>query len=59
MVSNWSSFAVRVTRILCTTVGESFADYINMALGVGLVLTAVIFTVVATIVLVMQLLPGR
>ena len=35
-----------VIKILCTTVGESFADFINVALGVGLVATAVIFAVV-------------
>ena len=29
-----------VIKILCTTVGESFADWINMTLGVGLVNTA-------------------
>ena len=34
-----------IIKILCTTVGESFADWINMTLGVGLVNTAVIFTV--------------
>jgi len=33
-----------VIKILCTTVGESFADWINMTLGVGLVPTALIFT---------------
>jgi uncharacterized membrane-anchored protein len=37
-----------VIKILCTTVGESFADWINMTLGVGLVPTAPIFTVVLT-----------
>ncbi|NUP35856.1 MAG: hypothetical protein HOY76_02255, partial [Streptomyces sp.] len=25
-----------VIKVLCTTVGESFADWINMKLGVGL-----------------------
>ena len=44
-----------IIKILCTTVGESFADYINMALGVGLVATAIIFTVVTVIVLAVQL----
>ena len=29
-----------VIKILCTTVGESFADWINMTLGVGLIPTA-------------------
>ncbi|GAA0947076.1 hypothetical protein GCM10009554_43600 [Kribbella koreensis] len=42
-------------KILCTTVGESFADWINMQLGVGLIATAVIFTVVFVIVLGWQL----
>jgi uncharacterized membrane-anchored protein len=41
-------------KILCTTVGESFADWINMQLGVGLVATAIIFTVVFAVVLAWQ-----
>ncbi|MFF4060148.1 hypothetical protein ACFYZ8_03290 [Streptomyces sp. NPDC001668] len=44
-----------VIKILCTTVGESFADWINMKLGVGLVNTAWIFTVVFVVVLAVQL----
>ncbi len=44
-----------IIKILCTTVGESFADYINMALGVGLVATAVIFTIVTIVVLTAQM----
>jgi uncharacterized membrane-anchored protein len=52
-----------VIKILCTTVGESFADFINVALGVGLVATAIIFTVVTAVVLAVQMrlrryLPG-
>ncbi|MBD0690954.1 hypothetical protein [Streptomyces sp. CBMA123] len=35
-----------VIKILCTTVGESFADWINTTLGVGLVNTSLIFTAV-------------
>jgi uncharacterized membrane-anchored protein len=46
-------------KILCTTVGESFADWINMQLGVGLVATAVIFTVVFAVVLGWQLSTNR
>jgi uncharacterized membrane-anchored protein len=46
-------------KILCTTVGESFADWINMQLGVGLVATAVIFTVVFVAVLVWQVRTSR
>ena len=35
-----------VIKILCTTVGESFADWVNTQLGVGLYGTAALFTVV-------------
>lgn len=48
-----------VIKILCTTVGESFADWINVTLGVGLILTAVIFTVVLAAVLAWQLSLSR
>ena len=35
-----------VIKILCTTVGESFADWVSVDLGVGLVNTSLLFTVV-------------
>ncbi|MEU3372725.1 hypothetical protein ABZ734_19955 [Streptomyces sp. NPDC006660] len=44
-----------VIKVLCTTVGESFADWINTQLGVGLVNTAWIFTAVFVVVLAVQL----
>ena len=44
-----------VIKILCTTVGESFADWINMTLGVGLVNTAILFTVIFVVVLAVQM----
>ncbi|WP_120722599.1 COG4705 family protein [Streptomyces hundungensis] len=44
-----------VIKVLCTTVGESFADWINTRLGVGLVNTAWIFTAVFVVVLAVQL----
>ncbi|MFE7317835.1 hypothetical protein ACFU7T_32755 [Streptomyces sp. NPDC057555] len=44
-----------VIKVLCTTVGESFADWINTQLGVGLVNTAWIFTAVLVVVLGVQL----
>jgi uncharacterized membrane-anchored protein len=44
-----------IIKILCTTVGESFADWINMTLGLGLNTTALIFTVVLVAVLGWQL----
>ncbi|TDT97471.1 putative membrane-anchored protein [Streptomyces sp. 846.5] len=43
-----------VIKILCTTVGESFADYINTTLGFGLTNTMLLFTVVFAIVLTVQ-----
>jgi uncharacterized membrane-anchored protein len=48
-----------VIKILCTTVGESFADWINMTLGLGLNATALIFTVVLAAVLGWQLALSR
>jgi uncharacterized membrane-anchored protein len=48
-----------VIKILCTTVGESFADWINMTLGVGLNATALIFTVALAAVLGWQLALSR
>ena len=43
-----------VIKILCTTVGESFADYINETLGFGLTNTTVLFSTALAIVLVVQ-----
>jgi uncharacterized membrane-anchored protein len=44
-----------IIKVLCTTVGESFADWINVGLGVGLTMTALIFTVVLGVVLGVQM----
>ncbi|MEZ0580840.1 hypothetical protein [Nocardioides sp. MH1] len=44
-----------IIKVLCTTVGESFADYINETLGVGLVRTSVIFTVAFVLALAVQM----
>lgn len=44
-----------IIKILCTTVGESFADWINVTLGLGLHKTALIFTVALAAVMVWQL----
>ena len=44
-----------VIKILCTTVGESFADWIAVDLGVGLINTTLIFTVVLATVLAWQI----
>jgi uncharacterized membrane-anchored protein len=44
-----------VIKILCTTVGESFADYVNETLGFGLTNTTIVFTVALVATLVVQL----
>jgi uncharacterized membrane-anchored protein len=43
-----------VIKILCTTVGESLADYINETLGFGLTNTTIVFSVALAAVLVWQ-----
>jgi uncharacterized membrane-anchored protein len=41
-------------KVLCTTVGESFADYINETLGFGLTNTTLVFSVALIAVLAVQ-----
>lgn len=41
-------------KVLCTTVGETFADYVNETLGFGLTRTTLVFTAVLVAVLVWQ-----
>ncbi|TQK70345.1 hypothetical protein [Nocardioides sp. SLBN-35] len=48
-----------IIKVLCTTVGESFADWINVNLGVGLVRTAIIFTAVFAVALAVQMRARR
>jgi len=43
-----------IIKILCTTVGESFADYINETLGFGLTKTTLLFSAGLIIALVAQ-----
>ena len=43
-----------VIKILCTTVGESFADYINETLGFGLTNTTLVFSAALVVTLVAQ-----
>ena len=43
-----------VIKILCTTVGESFADYINETLGFGLTNTTLAFSAALVVVMVAQ-----
>src|SRR4051794_21573796 len=44
-----------VIKVLCTTVGESLADWIDETLGFGLVKTSILFTVIFVGVLAWQL----
>src|SRR3954470_18504319 len=44
-----------IIKVLCTTVGESFADWINETLGVGLLKTSLLFTFVLAVVLIVQM----
>ncbi|WP_206509907.1 hypothetical protein [Rhodococcus sp. KRD197] len=48
-----------VVKILCTTVGESVADWVNMTLGVGLTATAGLFTAILVVVLAVQIWLSR
>ena len=48
-----------IIKILCTTVGESFADWVATTVGLGLNTTAVIFTVILVAVLVWQMSLSR
>jgi uncharacterized membrane-anchored protein len=43
-----------VIKVLCTTVGESFADYVNETLGFGLTNTTLLFAVALVVTLVAQ-----
>jgi len=43
-----------IIKILCTTVGESFADYINETLGFGLTNTTILFGVAFAVTLAFQ-----
>ncbi|MCU1588516.1 MAG: hypothetical protein JWN31_2009 [Frankiales bacterium] len=43
-----------IIKILCTTVGESFADYINETLGFGLSNTTIVFSIALVAVMVVQ-----
>jgi len=43
-----------IIKVLCTTVGESFADYVNETLHFGLTNTTVLFSVALVVVLVAQ-----
>jgi uncharacterized membrane-anchored protein len=43
-----------VIKVLCTTVGESFADYVNTSLGFGLTRTTLLFSAALAAVLITQ-----
>ncbi len=48
-----------IIKILCTTVGESFADYINETLGFGLTNTTIAFSACLVAVLILQFRSNR
>lgn len=48
-----------IIKILCTTVGESFADYINETLGFGLTNTMILFTAIFAVVITWQVKTKR
>src|SRR4051794_3352052 len=48
-----------IIKILCTTVGESFADYINETLGFGLTNTTLVFSAALVVTLVVQFRADR
>lgn len=48
-----------IIKVLCTTVGESFADYINATLGFGLTNTTIVFSVALIAALVVQFRADR
>src|SRR5213082_3604580 len=48
-----------IIKILCTTVGESFADYVNETLGFGLTNTTVVFSAALIVALVAQFVVHR
>ena len=48
-----------IIKVLCTTVGESFADYVNETLGFGLANTTLAFSVVLVVVLAVQFRLGQ
>jgi uncharacterized membrane-anchored protein len=48
-----------IIKILCTTVGESFADYINETLGFGLTNTTLVFSAALILALVAQFRADR
>src|SRR3982751_3010791 len=48
-----------IIKVLCTTVGESFADYINETLGFGLTNTMLLFTAILVVALAWQLRTRR
>ncbi|NRD25003.1 hypothetical protein [Frigoribacterium sp. VKM Ac-2836] len=48
------TLAFWVVKVLCTTVGETFADFLNDGLGLGLTVTSVVMTALLVVALVLQ-----
>ena len=43
-----------IIKVLCTTVGETFSDFLNVNLGLGLTLTTIIMGIAFIIVVYLQ-----
>ncbi|MBF4600519.1 hypothetical protein ITJ55_06830 [Frigoribacterium sp. VKM Ac-1396] len=48
------TLAFWVVKVLCTTVGETFADFLNDGLGLGLTVTSLVMTAMLVVALVLQ-----
>src|SRR5207302_1193343 len=48
-----------IIKVLCTTVGETFADYLNTTLGFGLTGTSLVIGAVLAIILFFQFLARK
>ena len=48
-----------IIKILCTTVGETFADYVNSTLGFGLTTTTVMFSTALVVTISVQFRPAQ
>lgn len=48
-----------IIKVLATTVGETFADFLNVQLGLGLTLTSIVMTAALIVVLIVQFRVNR
>jgi uncharacterized membrane-anchored protein len=48
-----------IIKVLCTTVGETFADYLNTTLNIGLTGTSIVMAIILAVVLIFQFRAGK